>query len=207
MSTWVPEDQRDTSWYIFNSLFRCRVSNIKTMSKDYLKNFGMPMSGDPFIDKQTANELVDRMLTIEKMAEYFKNGVEIRVLKASDTKIIYDRIRDHLEYWANIMNNSINPGRVSGILEDLQLLDGLASKVYPHAKSYFEKDNEFSPFARLINGGGRSVSTLMGTKAEVVNNDDDGEAAPNPYPSMADTFKRRRAARDTSPSRVVKPWK
>ena len=131
MSTWIKESQRTTDWYIFNKLYMCMVKNIDSMSVDYIRMFGHPASGDDQSDRETANELVIRMLSIEQMAEYYKNGVTVQIVNPKDTKDIYERISAHLLAWKEMMRTSFN-NRAAPV-DDLLLLDKLATVVYSHA--------------------------------------------------------------------------
>lgn len=167
MSTWVPEEQRDTSWYLFHKKFRCRVSNIKTMSMDYVKTFGMPTVGDPVHDTQMANELVDRMLSINQMLEYHREGVDILVCKYSDTKEIYERISDHLSAWKRTLETSYSTRGAP--IEDLIELDKFANVVYKHAKFQFTQEYVDSILARSMGNHMRvNRSNIMAQKPTVI---------------------------------------
>ena len=144
--TWVAPHLRTTDWYIFNKLYMCMVKNIDSMSVDYIRIFGHPASGDGLTDKETANELITRMLSIEQMAEYYKNGVTVQVVNVKDTKDIYERISNHLLAWKEIMRTSFN-NRAAPI-EDLLLLDKLASTVYAYAAPLLTTTDVQSMLAR-----------------------------------------------------------
>jgi hypothetical protein len=36
-SNWVPPEQRDSGWWIFNELFHCRVQRIQTLSLEEMR--------------------------------------------------------------------------------------------------------------------------------------------------------------------------
>ena len=135
---YVPEDQRDTAWYIFNQKFMCRVRFIDTLSTDYIKIFGMPSIFDKHEDRATANELNEYYLTIAQIAEYFKRGINVRVVKEKDTKEIYERISQHLEAWKEELRTTFNIKDAP--IDDLILLDELAVAVYQHAKHHFTRE-------------------------------------------------------------------
>jgi len=63
-SSWVPESERDSSWYLFHELYHVRVQFLQMLSIEELQHFGMPITGDPVYDKQIANESRDIMLSI-----------------------------------------------------------------------------------------------------------------------------------------------
>lgn len=138
MGTWVPESERDTSWWIFNQKFRCSVPQIDMRSADHIKMFGMPSSGIKEIDNETARERIQTYLTISQMVNYFKHGALVGVTKISDTKIIYERITDHLNAWKRQLQHGLNNNDAP--VEDLMLLDNFANAVYAHAQYQFTQE-------------------------------------------------------------------
>ena len=189
MATWLPEHERDTSYYLFRNLFRCRVPFIQTLSKEYIKHFGMPESGDAFRNKQMANELTDRMLTIAQMAEYYDNGVQVYVCKKEDTKKIYDLITDHLMAWRDRIENSFNPGNPP--IKDLILLDRFANAVYAHAKYQFTQEIADSLMARhMASIIGFTPENLIPKTNTQITTVTEEENLPE-RESMADVFARR----------------
>jgi hypothetical protein len=146
--TWMPESERTTAWYLFKQPFMCRVSNIQSMSIEYIQKFGMPSSGYANHDKETANELVIRMLTISQMVEYYKNGVTVAVVNHIDTKEIYERISDHLNAWKQNIEVSFHTRDAP--VEDLMLLDKFANVVYAHAVYQFTTEIVDSLLSRRL---------------------------------------------------------
>lgn len=134
--TWLPESQRDTSYYIFVSKWRCEVSNRQTQSLNYVRFHGVPHTGNAQIDKQMRDEMVIRMLSINEMVEFHKTGVAIHVKSREDTKKIYDYITAHLKHFEAQMDSIHNRGLP---MDDLIALDNLAQAVYPFAVPYFPK--------------------------------------------------------------------
>ena len=136
--TWIPENERDTSWYIFNQKFRCSVPHIAMRSTEHLQHFGMPSCGIKEIDTETARERIDTYLSIAQMVEYFQKGTIVGVKKVADTKIIYERIVDHLNAWKKQLREGLNNGEAP--LQDLIDLDQFANAVYAHAQFHFTND-------------------------------------------------------------------
>lgn len=174
MSTYVPEHLRDTAWYIFNKKYLCRVSNIQTRSIDHIALFGSPTCGDPARDRDMADQLIDRMLTINEMVEFFKQGITIRVANVRETKSIYEHITDHLNYWKRHLEESWHTRGAP--IDDLILLDRFANVVYRHAVYQFTTEIVESLLARRMS----SVMTvnrnsIMGNKAKVVTINANGE--------------------------------
>lgn len=194
MSTWVPENKRTTAWYLWNSKFHCRVSNIQTMSVEYLAEVGMPSIGDPIHDTQTANELVDRMLSVSQMVEYHQHGVNIHVIKYEDTKRIYELISNHLNAWKQQLENGFN---IRGApIEDLILLDKFANVVYKHAKYQFTTEMVDSIMARRMSTTLRANRTNLlrsEPKAVTINAQGETVVTETKYPerqSMDEAFKK-----------------
>ena len=128
----------DTSTYIFDYLFKCRIPNLQTMSEEYIRFFGMPTTGDPSIDQAMADQWITTMLPISKMVEYSKQGITIKIVKYDDVKVMYNYISLHLQAWKNQIGNGINVGDAP--IDDLIDLDAFANLVYDQAKYQFTRD-------------------------------------------------------------------
>jgi hypothetical protein len=119
------------------------------MSTDYIRHFGMSDSGYAEIDKEAANELVIRMLTINDMVtHYFSKGAPVRVSSIADTKIIYEYITDHLNAWKEKLEQGWHTRDAP--IEDLILLDAFAMKVYQYAVHQFTTEIVDSLIARRL---------------------------------------------------------
>lgn len=136
--TWLPENQRDTSWYIFNQKFRCSVPYIDMRSADHIRLFGTPTSGVKEIDLEASRERVETYLSINQMVEYYRRGALVGVKRVADTKVIYERIMDHLNAWKNQLQYGLN--NADAPIDDLLLLDQFANAVYAHAKHHFKEE-------------------------------------------------------------------
>lgn len=145
---WVPEKDRDTSYYIFNEKYYCSVPHIDMRSSDHLRMFGMPSCGIKEIDNETAHERIDTYISIAQMAEYHKRGARVAVKKPADTKKIYERISDHLNAWKDMITYKLNIGDAP--YQDLILLDQLANAIYEHAKYQFTTEYVDSLLLRQI---------------------------------------------------------
>ena len=191
--TWVAEGMRDTRYYIFKKLFNCRISNIQSMSVDYLQHFGMPVSGHPEYDKEISHELIERLLPISEMVKYFNDGVTVEVVNYSDTKVIYEYITDHLNFWKNRIEDSFNARGAP--IDDLIVMDRFAMSVYKHAVHQFTIEVVESILARRMSSVMRlSIDNIMGggPKPLVVNAN--GEVEQEKIPeriSMAEAFVRK----------------
>lgn len=193
---WVPESERDTRWPIFNSLFYCRIPYLASRTVEDIKQFGMPISGDAAYDRQTANELVHRMITIAQMIDYYKRGVRVEIVDPAETKKIYEHISAHLTAWANVLEGSVNRGNAP--IDDLLLMDNFANAIYAHAKYHFPKEQVDSVFARSLGGVlGMSRRNILGSKPVVK---EEGREEPPAYPerrSFSEIFSQRRTTTPT----------
>lgn len=196
MTAYVPENQRDTAWYLFNKLFMCRVPLLQSMSPDYIRHFGIPISGDPVRDRAFTSEMHTSMIPISKMVEYFKNGVTVRVAKHEDTKAIYQIISNHLVAWKRELEVGLNNRNAP--LEELVLLDKFASAVYPHAIQHMTDDFMTGVVAdRMLNGMRVNKNNLFMRKptdpVTPVNQKEPDEPKKPERESLADVFAQRRA--------------
>lgn len=196
MVPWLPENQRDTRWYLWHPQFMCRVPNIQTMSAEYIKYFGMPSTGIDQYDRQTANEMIYRMLTVNEMVDFFAQGTSIEVCNRADTKTIYEYIKNHLMAWRQELENGFHIRNAP--LEELQTLDKFAKVVYEHAQYHFDKPFVDSILARQM---GTLVSanrdTIITKKPKALQQAEAPVQPPAGAPghvSMAEVFASNRAA-------------
>jgi hypothetical protein len=149
-SRWIPPAQRDTAWWIFFCLFRCRLERILTIPIDEMQEVGTPTSFDPDVDRQMQNERVERMLPIARMAEYWDQGISIGLVNPKDAKAIYEHLSNHLYAWKDKLENELCTRNAP--LEDLAKLDAFANVVYAQARYQFPSDYQDSRFTRKARG-------------------------------------------------------
>ncbi|WP_233874788.1 hypothetical protein [Paraburkholderia adhaesiva] len=145
-STWVPPAQRDTAWWIFYRLFRCRVRRILVTPLEEMQEVGTPTSFDEEVDREMQHERVERMLSIVQMAQYWADGISIGLVDPKDAQEIYERLTNHLYAWKDKLEN---PACMHDApLEDLVRLDAFANVVYAQARYVFPPDYRDSRFER-----------------------------------------------------------
>jgi hypothetical protein len=108
------------------------------MSVDYIKIFGTPTVGDKAIDKELTSQWFTTMATISTMVDYYKNGINIKIVNYKDIKDIYDAINAHLLGWKKRLEQGINVGNAP--IDDLIAMDEFANLVYVHARHEFTRD-------------------------------------------------------------------
>ena len=145
--------QEDTTSLLWDYYFSVKIPYLQSTSEDYLRIYGMPSTGNKQIDMEVANSWISTMANIATMVDHFKEGTPVRVVKQSDTKIIYDHISRHLENWKNKLQYGINIGEAP--IEDLISMDRFANTVYEYAKYQFTPET----ISSLI---GRDLSNVLG---------------------------------------------
>lgn len=144
----TPKELKDTTVGIWDYLYYVRVPYLATMSVEYLREYGMPSSGDANIDKEQANQLLSTYLPIAKLVEYHKEGVPVRVINRDDVKKIYDAISDHLNAWKEQLTQGLNIGDAP--IEDLLSMDRFANDIYGHVKYDLINRETESNFVKAI---------------------------------------------------------
>lgn len=138
--SYVPEDQRTTAWYLFNKRFQVRIPDQATRSLEEIKQFGVPTTGDPVIDREMSKDWGMRYLCIAEMEDIFNRGYDVKVLRYSETKVIYELISNHLlefrRFFETVMNNRVPDETI----EELIRLDKFAAAVYEPAKHLFTRE-------------------------------------------------------------------
>jgi len=155
MSKYVrkPEVQYSLFEKIFAQKFMIRVPLNATMSAEWIRtNGGMYVSGSRYWDNKINTQWLDMWLTISKMVDFARQGVNIAVTNPADTKIIYDNIQQYLENAAHQFSKMYDPGAYSETLQELADLDRLAQAVYKHARFYDEHEPSSNSFINMLRG-------------------------------------------------------
>lgn len=143
----------DTTKLIWDYLYLARVPYLQSTSIEYLKRYGSYTTGDREIDRELSNQWITTMININQMVEYFREGVQIKIVNYNDTKEIYAHISEHLAAWNERLLKGINIGNAP--IEDLILMDEFANAVYAHAKYQFTRETVNSIVARRLSEVGR----------------------------------------------------
>ena len=138
----------DTTTYIWDYYFSARVPQLDSTSLDYLRMYGSYTTMDRDIDQTLSNQWLTTMMNINQMVDYFKDGVQIRIVREEDIKTIYEYISLHLEAWRERLTRGINIGDAP--IDDLIAMDSFANVVYVHAKHQFTREMVDSLFANAL---------------------------------------------------------
>lgn len=176
--------QEDTTALLWDHLFRCRVSQLETTSKTYLQFHGTPTTGDRDIDRTLQDQLIDTYLPIWQMAAYHRDGIAVHLLKAEDTKTIYDYVDRHLRAWRKQLDQGLNIGGAP--IADLVALDNYANSVFLHARHVTTSTEAESPFMRYLSGLNLNANSMFKKTPTVKDLDEDNWSKRKP---MADVFK------------------
>jgi hypothetical protein len=134
--------------HIWDHLYKVRVPYLATMSEEYIKQFGVPTSGDKKIDREQMRQLITTYMPIAKMVDLFKQGTNIRLVEPDAPKKIYEAVSKYLDYCRDILENEINVADAP--LEDLLAMDHFANSVYEHAKYHMVSSNPSSHLANAL---------------------------------------------------------
>lgn len=176
---------------IWERLFTVNIAQKHLISIEEIKVLGSRTTGDFELDNQMMNDLTTIMITIDKMTEYFKKGINFEIVNHEDTKIIYDIIIDYLTEWERRLDNSLNMKPAP--LEDLKLLDLLASKIHPHADNYRHVDDDNRTIIQDLGGIVGKWFTRNGINQLPVQTKE--EYKPEAYKSFGDVIQEKASRR------------
>lgn len=142
---------------IWENLYEMRVPYVETVSADMLKRAGLPDTGNRHLNRQMHQDLVNVVITIDAMVEYFKRGVTVNFRNPADTGAVYTIVNNYLLAWRQQVENGLNLGNVP--VDDLLALDRFVEALYPVAVRYGAAPrNTGSLFANLLSGNGAFLS-------------------------------------------------
>lgn len=139
----------DTTSRLWDYLYHVKMPYQQTRSVDDIRRTGTNVTGVREIDSDIHRQWFSTMISIAQMADYFKEGVPIRVTHESDVQEIYKAISEHIMAWKARLERGINIGDAP--IEDLVLLDNFANTIYAHAKYHFTKDEANALIAQHLN--------------------------------------------------------
>lgn len=142
---------------IWERLFEMKVRYIDTLPDDVIREIGVLNTGNKVLNQQMHNDLLNVMITIDAMIEYYKRGVSVIFRNPQDTRDAYEIVNNYLHAWKNQIEHGLNLGQVP--LEDLMLMDRWAESLYPVALKFGTAPRMVtSLFGHLLTGGGTFVT-------------------------------------------------
>lgn len=125
----------DSSTYIFDVVFECKVRNADLISDNELREFGSFSTGMEMLDIDNMTQLVVANMSISAMAVHISKGYSLRYVHAQDVLKIYEFTQHHLQRWVGRLGSASLNGN-GAPLDDLIKLDVFCSDVYEQAKYY-----------------------------------------------------------------------
>jgi hypothetical protein len=145
------KDPRDTTVGIWDHVYKCSIPMLASRHIEDIKDSGVHLSGDPDMDADIKGRQFVCYINIDKMVEYYREGVPVRVLDRKDTREIYDAISKHIYAWMEQVKHGVNVGGTP--IDDLILMDRFASSVYEFARHLFEQDDYATLLSRHFGMG------------------------------------------------------
>jgi hypothetical protein len=136
---------------IWKSYFLCRFHTLSDMSKDYLKIFGVNVTGIDEYDEDLTREWTTTYLNIDQMIDKYRRRVPIKIIKSQDAILVYDIIQRHVNVWRNKIGNSLNISNAP--YKDLEDLDAFAQTLFPKVtekRPYLTPSEANSTFAKMF---------------------------------------------------------
>ena len=128
---------------IWNRLFTVKVPDIVTMNPEYIKKFGVYISGDREVDEIMTNNLVMVKISIAKIVEYYEDGVQVQIPSREDMITIHKNIELYLGEWKEYLSTSINLN-VNTHKGFILLLEKLSKEIYNKISSREMVNNLFT---------------------------------------------------------------
>lgn len=161
------QKEKTPAFKIFHFFYEVIIPQHHLYSNDYLKEFGIPTSGDSAVDKEMANSPTYARKTIAQLAELVSEGASITLSNPEDSVQIYETIQAHLKQWNDKISRS--PVDIKPPLEDLRLLDELAGLVFQVARRYMKESVPEGYFEKLSRRNSLGMNKKRKTQ-EVSNN-------------------------------------
>ena len=181
----MEQKSTDTTARLWDYLYKVRIPYMQSRTIQDIRDHGTVISGVASYDADINNQMLTTMIPISTMVDYFKEGVPIRVVDASDCKRIYEDISQHIYAWKSRLERGINIGDAP--IEDLINLDRFANTVYEHAKYQFTRETANSIFAQHLGSIQRiNSSNFFSKPITAVTGDDDGIVRINAEEKISD---------------------
>lgn len=164
---------KDTRPDIFDRLFLFRTSYKASRSVESIRNYGMPTTGDPDIDRDMHHQAMDLWITINDVVELMRQNLPVSVVHRRDTVDIYKAVMNHLRAWEYDQAHEYVPAKPP--TEDLALLVRLADELFEYVK-YEEGVEPVDDLAEFfgVATGVTATTTDRGTTGDMFRSIDTG---------------------------------
>jgi hypothetical protein len=174
---------------IWKSYFKCRFHTLSDMSKEYLRTFGVNVTGIDEYDNDFKNDWTTTYLNIDSMLEKYRRNVPLKIVSPDDAAIVYEIIQQHLLRWRTRIDSTKNNARAP--LEDLNDLDRFADSLFPKVANtiLYSGPSIQTEFDAMFKDPG-TLSTDVPMGRVIDNYEDLADDAPE-RESLSDYFKKR----------------
>lgn len=133
-------DEKSAVYKIFHYPFHCRIPKYATYTYSQIEKYGTYSTKD---EEQAVYQPVDKILTINEMTDFYRDGIVVELAKPMESDKIYNIIMDHLKMWRDYGLQFGHPYEPP--MDDLYRLNELAMLIHPVATNYgespiYEKD-------------------------------------------------------------------
>lgn len=119
---------------IWDTLRELYIPDQLTLSSEYLKVWGTPITGDPKLDKELTSNFVLVKINIVTILEYYNNGLELRIPDRSTMLSIHTDIEEYLVEWREHIKYDINLD-VNEYKDFIISLENLSKTIYGKMKN------------------------------------------------------------------------
>ncbi len=116
---------------IWDSLYSVSIPDTATQDIEYLKRFGVHVTGVRAIDDMTANNTVMVRIPIIDIVNYYSDGIPVIIHSRQDMLRMREDITKYLGEWEYHIKHDLNLGTIPDKL--LQSLDNFCKYVYGKA--------------------------------------------------------------------------
>ena len=130
-------------------IFLVRISELYLRTANDVKMHGTYITGYKEIDDDVYNRNVTVYMNIPTMVKHYHNGATISVVNASDLRIMYETIVDHLHKWSGILDRELNVGDAP--IDELIQLDAFAEHLFRHTRYEYVNNREIGGVIGAMN--------------------------------------------------------
>lgn len=128
----------DPRYPIWGRQYLCRTPRIAHYGTEYLKQYGLPTSGNQAVDRDLMTAMQLSYLTINEQIEIFSKFHIVSIVKKDDVKLIYEACQDYTFDFAERIRNTVYSQNMP--FADLIKIDEYAEKVYQYAGHEYGND-------------------------------------------------------------------
>lgn len=148
-TSWMPDPDKDSRYYIWDVLFQVRIPRIDTYGEGYLRAVGVPVSTDEELNAILEKEVITTWKSINGMIDLFQAGGRVNVIDQKDCIKIYHYIDNHLDCWKKYLESSPING-ISAPVDDLLLMDEFSELSFQYARWDLANNDKLSFLRRRL---------------------------------------------------------